>query len=400
MDDFVEQRRRIARRPRRILMNTDGGDTTRTPDDEPRTPENFLKYRVGPLGGSQVDAILDNTAGEFFELDPDRESYDLSLGGGPVHDWAKALKDQGFDGLQLKIDFGRANGIEVFRSFRMNDTHDAKRPELFPQWKKDHPECLLGKPGEVPPYGGGRWSGLDYGNDLVREKVFRVIEDICTNYDVDGIDLDFYRHPHYFRPQMSGDPVTQDHCDLMTDLLTRVRRMTDEVGRQRGRPFLIVVRVFDSVGYSKAIGFDIERWMDEDLVDIVAGGGYDHLEPWENWAELGKRHDVPTYACISASRLKRSSFLDPESLKATKGWMARTHPLFRPVWRGEAANAWKAGVAGIYTFNLHDPGDDVFWEIGSLETLEGLESMYEFNPGIHAGNWLKGGERFIKRPEK
>ena len=380
-------------------MNTDGGDTTRTPDDEPRTPENFLKYRVGPLGGSQVDAILDNTAGEFFELDPDRESYDLSLGGGPVHDWAKALTDQGFDGLQLKIDLGRANGIEIFRSFRMNDTHDAKRSEFFPQWKKDHPEGLLGKPDEVPPYGGGRWSGLDYGIDLVREKVFRVIEDICTNYDVDGIDLDFYRHPHYFRPQMSGDPVTQDHCDLMTDLLTRVRRMTDDVGRQRGRPLLIVVRVFDSVGYSKAIGFDIERWMTEDLVDIVGGGGYDHLEPWENWAELGKRHAVPTYACISASRLKRSSFLDPKSLEETGGWMARTHPLFRQVWRGEAANAWQAGVAGIYTFNLHDPGDHVFWEIGSLETLEGLESVYEFNPGIHAGNWLKGGERFIKRPE-
>ena len=78
--------------------------------------------------------------------------------------------------------------------------------------------------------------------------------------------------------------------------------------------------------------------------------------------------------------------------------MAHTHPLFRPIWRGEAANAWQAGVTGIYTFNLHDPGDDVFWEIGSMETLEGLEALYEFNPGIHAGNWLKDGERFIKAP--
>ena len=79
--------------------------------------------------------------------------------------------------------------------------------------------------------------------------------------------------------------------------------------------------------------------------------------------------------------------------------MTRAHPLFRPVWRGEAANAWQAGVSGIYTFNLHDPGDDVFREIGSLETLEGLAAVYDFNLGIHAGNWLKGGENFIRFPE-
>ena len=398
-NELVEQRRRAARSSRRIIMNTDGGDTSQAPADEPKTPENFLKYRVSPLAGSQVDAILDCTAGEFFSLDPEREEHDLPMGGGPVHGWARVLSDQGYDGLQLKIDFGHANDMEVFRSFRMNDTHDSKLTDSVPRWKKDHPDCLLGKQGETPAYGGWRWSGLDYGTEPVQEKVFCVIEETCRRYDIDGIDLDFYRHPHYFRPQMSGDPVTQRHCDVMTDFLKRVRQMTDKVALQRGRPLLVIARVFDSVGYSKAIGLDVERWMAENLVDMLAGGGYDHLEPWENLAELGERHDIPVYACISASHLKRSRFLDPESLEETKGWMTRRHPLFRPVWRGEAINAWEAGVSGIYTFNLHDPGDDVFREIGSLKTLEGLEAVYEFNPGIHAGNWLKGGENFIRPPE-
>ena len=380
-------------------MNTDGGDTSHAPPDEPKTAENFLKYRVSPLVGSQVDTILDCTAGTFFALDPYSEEADLPMGGGPVsEEWAQALIDQGYDGLQLKIDFGHENGMEVFRSFRMNDTHDAKLTHLLSPWKKKYPECLVGKPGEPFPYGGGRWSALDYGTAEVRDKAFRVVEETCRGYDVDGIEMDFYRHPHFFRPQMTGDPVTQEHCDLMTGLVKRVRDMTDEVSRRRGHPLLILARVFDSPGYSKAIGLDVTRWMEEDLVDMVAGGGYDQLEPWESFADLGRRFEVPVYAAISASRLKRSGFLDEESLEETGGWITDTHPLFRPIWRGEATNAWKAGVSGIYTFNLHYPADTLFREMGSLETLEGLESVYQFNPGIHAENWLKGGSAFIRPP--
>ncbi len=380
-------------------MNTDGGDTHPAPPDAPKTVENFLKWRVGPLVGSQVDTILDCTAGEFFAIDPAREEADLPMGGGPVgEDWVRALTDQGYDGLQLKIDFGHKNGMEVFRSFRMNDTHDAKLTHLLTPWKKNHPDCLVGKPGEQFPYGGGRWSALDYGAAEVREKVFRVIEDTCKRYNVDGIEMDFFRHPHFFKPQMTGDPVTREHCDLMTDLVRRVRKMADEVALRRGHPLLILARVFDSPGYSKASGLDVTRWMEEDLVDMVAGGGYIQLEPWENFAELGRRYDLPVYAAISASRLKRSRFLDEESLRETGGWMTDTHPLFRPIWRGEAANAWNAGVTGIYTFNLHYPADDLFRQIGSLETLGGLEAVYEFNPGIHADYWLKDGSAFIRRP--
>lgn len=396
---LIEMRKNAAHRHRRIIMNTDGGDTFSSPPQEPKTPRNFLKNRVGGLVGSQVDTILDCTAGTFCSLDLDREEANLSMGGGPVSEsWVKALKDQGFDGLQLKIDFGHKNAIEVFRSFRMNDTHDAKLPHLLSPWKKKHPECLMGKQGEEFLYGGGRWSALDYERPEVRDKVFRIIEDTCNRYNIDGIEMDFFRHPHFFKPQMIGDQVTQEHCDLMTDLVRRIRKMIDKVSMDRGHPLLILARVFDSPDYSKAVGLDVTRWMEEDLIDIVAGGGYIQLETWDRLAELGRRYGVPAYAAISASRLKRSNFLEEKSLIQTGGWMTDKHPLFRPIWRGEAANSLKAGVSGIYTFNLHYPGDELFHQMGSLETLEGLEAIYEFNPGIQAEYWIKGGSGFVRHP--
>lgn len=60
--------------------------------------------------------------------------------------------------------------------------------------------------------------------------------------------------------------------------LRRVRTMTDEVGQKRGRPLLIAVRVPDSAGYAKALGLDVPRWLEEDLIDIMVAGGYFWLQ--------------------------------------------------------------------------------------------------------------------------
>ena len=108
-------------------------------------------------------------------------------------------------------------------------------------------------------------------------------------------------------PALTGDPVTQEHCDLMTGLLRRVRKMVDDVAAERRKPILVSARVPDSIPFAKGIGLDLERWLEEDLVDLLAGSGYIHLEPWENWVALGRKHDVPVYACLSGSRLVSSS---------------------------------------------------------------------------------------------
>ena len=176
---------------------------------------------------------------------------------------------------------------------------------------------------------------------------------------------------------------------MMTGLLRRIRAMADEKGAKRGRPFLISARVPDSPGFAKGIGLDIERWMADGLIDMVAGGGYFHFQPWEHLVTLGRRYGVPVYACLSASRITPKQI--PEGTPIT----------IDALWNAEAKAALTAGVNGVYLFNVFNPEDKRFRTLGSLETLP--EEIPECAPVTgSAGSmnrWLKGGGGFVDFPE-
>ena len=384
------ERKRAAHRRRRIIMNNDGNDVRNLVDSLPRTRDEFLRQRTSPLVGSHVDAIFYCTGGAFNMYRHHSLETELYKNSGSDPDWGWQLGLDGPDVLETMVAFGHRHDIEVFWSLRMNDTHDAKYAWCLSQWKKDRPQLLMGRPGEEFPFGRarwkGRWSALDFAAPEVRDKVLSILTDVATRYDVDGLELDFFRHPVFFRPQMTGDPVTQEHCDLMTDLLARVRRMADDVASQRGRPLLISIRVPDSAGYAKAIGLDVERWLADDLVDLLAAGGYFHLQPWERTVALGHRYDVPVYPCLSASRLgfatPRADLFNNRNVSGPE------------VWRGEAARAWDAGADGIYVFNCFNPRDPIFRELGDPKLLDQLDKKYDVNVGP-LDRWLKDGDQFV-----
>ena len=382
-DNLKKMRKVAAFKKRRIIMNNDGNDCRNPKPGEPKTAENFLSKRTSPLLGSHVDAIFYCTGvfnlythfSEESEIQKHSDKY--------AKDWAWELIDQGQDVLKIMVAFCHENKLECFWTMRMNDTHDSGDPALLAQWKSDHPDYMVGIKTDKFKYGGGRWSAVNYAIPEVRDKVFRIFQDVCTRYDVDGIEMDFFRHPILFKPQMTGEPVTQEHCDQMTDLVRRIRKMTEEVALKRGRPILISTRIADSIGFAKAIGLDLAQWLEEDLIDIVAGSGYFHLEPWTNLVNLGKKYNIPVYACLSASRLVDSS--RPEG----KGEI--------DLWRGEALNAWNSGVNGIYTFNRFNPHDPIFRELGDPKLLNTLDHI---DSEIFLGNnkpdyWLKDGLQFV-----
>jgi hypothetical protein len=384
---LLEARRKDAHRRRRIIMNNDGNDTRAAATERPVTPEKLLEKRTTALVGSQVDSVFYCTGVFNYYFHRSKES-ELLVSHEGVAEYLKLLSEMGTDPLEIMVDFCHKNDLEVFWSMRMNDTHDSGNPLLFCQWKSDHPDYLVGTKGVKYPYGANRWSSVDYGVPAVRDKVFRILRDVCSRYDVDGIELDFFRHPVLFKAQMTGEPVTQSHCDQMTGLIQRVRKMTEEIGLQRKRPILIGIRIPDSVSYCKAIGIDLTQWLKQDLIDIVVGGGYFKLEPWENLAALGKTFDVPVYACLVKRRIQSS--------KAPEG---QTEP---KIWRGEAYMAWKAGVNGIYTFNRFNPKDPVFRELGDsglLEKLDRIDRTAYVNEECWSRPevWLVDGRDYVKK---
>ena len=370
-------------RPRCLLVNNDGNDGNQLQGEV--TPETFLAQRTTALAGTQVSSIFYCTGvvNQYTHLSAETEFR------GDYDRWsfAQSLKAQGTDTLEVMAQFCRANQLEIFWSMRMNDTHDYQREINFTRWKREHPDYLLGKAGDKIPWNTtddwpARWSALDYQQAGVREKITRILHDVCSRYDLDGIELDFFRHPIFFKTQYHGEPVTPEQRDLMTDLVAQIRAMTRQIEAQRGRPLLLAVRIPDSIGYCREIGLDVERWLEENQVDLLIGSGYFQLEFWPNFVALGKKYEVPVYACLSGSR-----FVNPHNNREKL-------PLEN--WRGEALTAWEAGVDGIYLFNVFDPNDSRLRELGDPDGLRQTNPPRQAITGSlwRPDYWLKNGSRF------
>jgi hypothetical protein len=363
-------------RRRRIIFNNDGCDVIYFPAGTEPTPENLLALRTSPLVGTQVDTIFycpisagfslfthNTRVGEVLKWDIKRDGKSLQP---DMFNIAGELIKTGTDSLQVMTDFGHRHNIEIFFSMRMNDTHDAAHTQdspypLFPALKKEHPEYLIGSQENRPPY--GAWSAVNYAVDEIRELAFRFLEEVCENYDIDGIELDFFRHPVFFKNPAYGRPATNGEIDMMTSFMKRIRRMSDEAGKRRGRPILIAVRTPDSVEYCRMIGLDLKSWMQERLLDIFIPSGYFRLNPWEYSAKIAHTCGIKVYAGLSESRVGGGHHKDARRASDE-------------CYRARATNALSAGADGVYIFNLFDPSRKIWNEIGSLETLKHLDKKY------------------------
>ena len=396
-------RRQAAWRKRRIIMDNDGDDCVYQCKEA--TPESLLSVRTTGILGTQIDTLVysswndafcicthNSKVGEVFKTKVtcpskpgeirapwQRDAYSNNM--------TADFIAQGTDCLRIIVDYCRQNGIEVFWSKRMNDMHESwtgswYAAHVHPRFKKEHPECLMGTPEDKPLCGG--WSAVDYGHKIVRDLAYRMIEEVCENYDIDGLMLDFMRNPVLFRATSMNRPVGRKEVGLMTDLVRRISRMADRVGMRRGRPIPIAIRVPDSVGYAMDVGLDIVRWMKEGLVDILVASCYFRLNPWELSVELGHKYGVPVYPCLSETRLAGQAKKVRDS---------------DACWCARAANVWASGADGVYTFNVPQPRRRIYRRMGDPDTLAGRDKVY--TTGVRDASMIRfmyaNGERYLNR---
>ena len=270
-----QQRRQAAQRKRRIIFNNDGNSIVVSLAGKEVSAQALLDDRTIPLLGTHVDSIFycswSTGLGLFTHMSEFVEPFYAKTGVYGANR-PQEFHERGLDPLKIMVDFCRANDIEIFWSMRMNDIHDAdpRWPEVMPQFKKDHPELLFGTQQKPPAF--GKWSGLDYGLPEVRQRAFRLLEDVCRRYNVDGIEMDFARHFPHFSCNANGEDCAQHERDLMTGLLQRVRKMTEQVGLERNCPILVAVRIPASLSCCNAIGLDVSHWLEQQLVDILVPG--------------------------------------------------------------------------------------------------------------------------------
>ncbi|CAN5402250.1 hypothetical protein BH11PLA2_BH11PLA2_40880 [soil metagenome] len=375
-------RKKALDRPRRVIFNNDGGEPARSM----RSPseKEFLDLRTTQLAGTHVDSIFycsrTSGFGVFTHFSKIGQVF-TSTEGNYEHNQMAGLLKAGLDPLTMQCNFGKKHNIEVFWSLRMNDTHDGSKAEYGPimfkdnKLKNEHPEYLLGT--IKKPLKHGAWSAVNYGLPEVRELCFRYIEEVCRNYDIDGIELDFFRHPVFFKSTARGEPATQEELDAMTELIKRIRTMTEEVAAKRGKPILVAVKSPDSVDYCKAIGLDLEAWMKSGLFDMYIPGGYFQLNEWDYSIALARKYGLKVFPSLDESRLK-----DVDA-KAVRNAAAS--------YRGRAAAVWNANADGVYFFNFNDtqPGVGLLNAAGDPKVL--LKHDRDYFASVRGVNTASGG---------
>jgi hypothetical protein len=274
---------------------------------------------------------------------------------------------RGRDLVKALLDATHERGLEAFWNFRVSEADfqfGGGDVDELPAIKKQHPDWIIR---DI------HWSGdWNYAVPEVRQFNLEVLREVAHDYDFDGMQLDFTRHAPILPPGEEWE-----HRDGLTRFVAAVREMTLDVERQRGRPFLLAVKIPQNIDGCRADGIDVQTWARNDLVDILT---------------LGCRSmdvDIAAFRNIVADRNIK---LQPcmETHHATAGYKWQPIEFFRGVY----GNWWRQGADSVMTFNwsaaLQQQRDGEFAhryeatrvelqaykEIGEARTLAGKDKFF------------------------
>ncbi len=362
---------------RRILINDDGSFLS---DMEPvLTVRDLKEHMVDTYKNTPVDALLwclgkrevYHYESQIGEIPTERRDQDQDQRYVKAARTMSSLIEESGGPLTAMVKLCQKDGLDLFPSLRMN-SHYAADPNAPGSgvFRREHPNVLIGKPGEELPKGSLEWgvrTGVDYVHPEVRSHMAAIICELMERFAINGIELDYMRHPTFFRPQ---DGYANRH--LMTDLLRYVKRRRDEISEAQERSIDIAVRVPPTLEDSLRLGLDVPQWMSERLVDIViAGGGFIPFDtPIRDFVEAAGTSGCLIYGCI-------------ENLRPA---------VEDEIIRGIASHFWAEGASGIYLFNFfgksHEWKKRVLAEIADPDALSRLSKKFQidqtrFRPGEH-----------------
>ena len=255
-----------------------------------------FETRVGEMFGAGYDSLEGLTPGEEFTLFDDRDQANHAAN-------IRSLIEERGGPLTAMVELCREAGLDIFPSVRMNSHYDTDPDSpRGGRFRREHPEALIGKPGETFPTGSLEWgvrAGVDYTHPEVRRHMAGVICEMFERFDIDGVELDFMRHPTFFNLK-SG--YANRH--LMTDLVRHVKRRMADVGGSRGRRIDLAVRVPPTLYDANRLGLDVAAWMAEGLVDmVIVGGGFIPFEtPVREVVEAAEGTSCLVYGSIERLR--------------------------------------------------------------------------------------------------
>ena len=372
---------------RRFLFNWDGsvihcwGKTAIPNATGPLTREQFTSLVFTPIENTGVDTVLfsfgsGNVAeyqsnvlewpGQADEFQfPKSRTWHGGVEIDPKDQYLnpKSMVDTGHNPPLVIVEECHKRGMAAFVSLRMNDTHDGQHPRgtlpnpELPTFKRQNPDWLVENL--------DRWTALDYRRPQVRAWKLRIIEEFFDRWDFDGIELDWLRHTLNF-PR----GTEKESAKYLTDFLRTVRKSLQARAEKRGRPIEIAVRVPERLEWCLLGGYDVPSWISEDLFDmLILGQGLTDLPALKEFRALMKVRSLPVYPCLFP--YGNGYPVSPDE-----------------VIRASAANLWRGGADGIYTFNWHHYGawrKQILSEVASPRMLARKDKHYVLTYRFDAG---------------
>ncbi len=287
----------------------------------------------------------------------------------------------------------RVRGISPWISFRMNDYH-MKEYVLFPKetmqrfrrptsmaisrFYDEHPEYRL----DTDPLNGKditkinpeviltkyrqkmRTANLwNWAIPQVREHKLAFIEEICRNYDIDGLELDFMRHPYYFR---TSETTHEQRVQTINAFIIKVRALLNETARENQYRWL-GVRVPPRLNDFSELGIDIKKFHESgvDVFNLACDDGY-HMEQQSDLSRIHELYpDAPLFLETTHITTRRESDSKSRRILATEEQFYTTAHL-----------AYSRGAQGVSSFNFQ------------YYCLLGADSPYHVYKNMDNPQWL------------
>ncbi len=422
--DVAADCKTAANRKRAVMFYETGIEVCFWPKSQAYNPENFISLRLGSLAKTpaNVDTIVYAPVGGFGYLSAKIPSADLPtvqpVGSTWMRNQVNRIPDfvkAGTDPLKEAVKWAHDKKKEFFAALPINSIDNAggynleKPPPpylhdnyLFSPWKLKHLSSLMGGkavkiPVETknvnPPH--AHWSAVDYGSAEVRAKYSAICKEIAEGYDVDGIFVDFMKNPWIFKSVAWGGIANVKELQQLTDMMSGIKAAVRSAAQKKNKPILLVVRVPDSLQYCKAIGIDLQAWIDKKVPDIFVFGGGFRLNPVSACGALLAKSGIPFYSSLGSSGI----YVGNDSGYANDDEVIPRHS--RECFRAQVMEAAKGGAAGVL---YEEPPHWIRFSQNAIagsaesELLENKRYFTTYQSGNGANSCLKDGAKFRTLP--
>ena len=303
-----------------------------------------------PMSRRQFEAPVDELVGTSVEAvclglgDGRTVFHDTKVSevwGDPVDKWThavfhragqnvRAALDQGVDPLRVCCERAHAKGMLLYPTLLLNQGQRGDSIEgdvRTSRFRLENRHLEIGAKGDLPKFPGK--TNQDFKHQEVRQERFALIEEVASNYPIDGLELQLNYispGPYFFHPNevAAGRP-------LMTAWLKRVHEAlkADDPDRE------LVLRVPNDIDQAYSLGLDYREWIRQGIVDVLIGETYQHT--MDQQADF---RPLVQAAKGSNCRIHGAIGLAVNSDRLKDGPIEIT--------RAVACNCWDQGVDGLY----------------------------------------------------